>query len=582
MIQAVRASGTGFKDVQFGPGFNVVLAERTKESTIKDSRNGLGKSTLIDIIHFCLGSNPERADTLRQEPLEDWTFELQLELREKTCLIRRSTSDPGKVLIYGDTSDWPIPTKVDKDTGEPGMSRDEWTRLLGWAMFGFSPDRPDEKYAPTFRSLISYFARRGQGAFINPFEQYPRQQEWDKQVNTAFLLGLNWQHAQQWQLLKDQEKELKQLRRVLRTGVAADLFGSLGSLESARVRLEREVAREERELAGFQVHPQYREIQEEANRLTFTIHDLTNANVVDRSMISLYEQSLQEESPPDEQTVAELFAEAGVTLNGSVVRRLGEVQSFHREIVVNRRRFLEGEIEGLRGAIADREPEVERLSRRRAELLDVLRSHGALDDYNRLQQLHGAKIAQLEDLDRRIVLWQKLERQEITVNIERERLKLDARSDLDDRRSSWEEAIALFNANSEALYESSGQLAIDLRDTGFKFAVNIERSGSQGIDHMKVFCFDLMLAQVWAQNPYSPGFLIHDSIIFDGVDERQRARALQLAAHESAERGFQYICCLNSDMIPYAEFDESFNLSQYVRLTLTDAAEEGGLLGLRF
>ena len=31
----------------------------------------------------------------------------------------------------------------------------------------------------------------------------------------------------------------------------------------------------------------------------------------------------------------------------------------------------------------------------------------------------------------------------------------------------------------------------------------------------------------------APGFLIHDSTIFDGVDERQRAEALELAISES-------------------------------------------------
>jgi len=47
------------------------------------------------------------------------------------------------------------------------------------------------------------------------------------------------------------------------------------------------------------------------------------------------------------------------------------------------------------------------------------------------------------------------------------------------------------------------------------------------------FCYDLMLARLWPARPATPGFLIHDSTIFDGVDERQRALALDLAANES-------------------------------------------------
>ena len=78
------------------------------------------------------------------------------------------------------------------------------------------------------------------------------------------------------------------------------------------------------------------------------------------------------------------------------------------------------------------------------------------------------------------------------------------------------------------------------------------------------------------------GFLFHDSIIFDGVDERQRALALQLAAARSAEVGFQYICTLNSDMVPSKEFETGFDIRGFTRLVLTDSDDQGALLGKRF
>jgi uncharacterized protein YydD (DUF2326 family) len=56
MIRKVSANQSSFRTVEFNPGFNIVIAERTKESTRKDSRNGLGKTTLVEIIDFCLGS----------------------------------------------------------------------------------------------------------------------------------------------------------------------------------------------------------------------------------------------------------------------------------------------------------------------------------------------------------------------------------------------------------------------------------------------------------------------------------------------------------------------------------------------
>ena len=109
----------------------------------------------------------------------------------------------------------------------------------------------------------------------------------------------------------------------------------------------------------------------------------------------------------------------------------------------------------------------------------------------------------------------------------------------------------MFNAYSENLYNAPGKLLIDVGPTGFKFDIEIERSGSTGISNMKVFCYDLMLATLWANRKPSPRLLVHDSTIFDGVDERQRALALELAAHESEQNDFQYICMLNSDYVPW-------------------------------
>ena len=49
MIKAVRCDQESFRTVHFKPGFNVILAERTKKTKKKDSRNGLGKTLLIEI-----------------------------------------------------------------------------------------------------------------------------------------------------------------------------------------------------------------------------------------------------------------------------------------------------------------------------------------------------------------------------------------------------------------------------------------------------------------------------------------------------------------------------------------------------
>jgi uncharacterized protein YydD (DUF2326 family) len=159
------------------------------------------------------------------------------------------------------------------------------------------------------------------------------------------------------------------------------------------------------------------------------------------------------------------------------------------------------------------------------------------------------------------------------------------RKDYDERKSSIENAVSLFNKYSNNLYTQPGVLAVDITDTGYKYNVDIRRARSQGVNYMKIFCYDLALITISSKNKSKIEIpLIHDSTIFDGVDERQIAKALELAASESNSNGFQYICEMNSDMIPYDDFSEGFKsiFNQSVRVTFTDATADGGLLGFRF
>jgi len=582
MIHFLRSNNPSFRTIEFKPGFNVVLAERTKESTIKDSRNGLGKSTLIEIIHYCLGSN--KGETLSKKELEGWTFTLDIDLAEKKYSISRNTSEQNRIIIEGDCFDWPIKPNIDKKTGEQILSQNDWKRVLGVLMFDLNFSFGDKKYVPTFRSLISYIIRRNaqRGAFLNPFQQYKKQSEWDIQVNNSYLLGLDWEYALKWQVLKDRVKILTQIKQEAQTELLTDIMGSIGELEATKIRLEAQVKQQEENLKSFRVHPQYLELEADANNFTKQIHDLVNANINDKRIFEYYELSLKEEVDANPELVKKIYDEAGISLPGVAFKRIESVLAFHKQVVLNRKDFLKAEMEKIKNNIAQIEQKKQELSTKRAELMSVLQKHGALEEYTRLQSNHQKTISELEDLKKGIDRLKKFEQNKSAVIVEKELLQQEALNDLSERKTQKEKAVLLFNSNSQALYDTPGTLSIDISKSGYKFGVNIKRSGSHGIGNMKIFCYDLMLAQIWAEKTKSPGLLIHDSIIFADVDERQKALALQLVAKESEGLGFQYICAMNSDTIPTKDFSDDFNFNSYVRVTFTDATDNGGLLGIRF
>ena len=167
MILSVRSNMPSFKAVEFTPGFNVILADRTKESTRGDSRNGLGKTTLFEIVHFCLGAGTRRNRGLLVAPLKGWTFTLELQIEDRSLAVTRSTDQPNRVQLQGDVDDL-------TDVGERQLDGlavriPDWNAFLGEQLFGLSLEEPPPKYQPTFRSLFSYLVRRDRDAFSSPF-----------------------------------------------------------------------------------------------------------------------------------------------------------------------------------------------------------------------------------------------------------------------------------------------------------------------------------------------------------------------------------------------------------------------------
>ncbi len=143
-------------------------------------------------------------------------------------------------------------------------------------------------------------------------------------------------------------------------------------------------------------------------------------------------------------------------------------------------------------------------------------------------------------------------------------------------------AILAFEDISGALYEKAGSLTIDASLNGPQFDVTIHGQKSKGISNMQIFCFDMMLMRLCAERSMGPGFLVHDSHIFDGVDERQVAKALQIGERAARDLNFQYIVTMNSDALPHKLLDD-FDLSDSILpVYLTDATENGGLFGVRF
>ncbi|QBX35126.1 DUF2326 domain-containing protein [Paracoccus liaowanqingii] len=581
MIRSIRANKRGFHTVTLRPGVNLILADRSKTAGDKDTTNALGKSTFIEIVDFCLGNNTSPNTGLRVEALEGWAFTLELTIAGEDVAVTRATDAPGFFEIEGQTAHWPVTPELNKE-GLSGLDAKKWRAVLGWAFFGIGELAVNAVYKPSTRSLLSYFVRNQAAAYNTPFKYFDNQNTWDIQIHNAFLLGLDWKKAAIWQQLKDQKKALAALKQAIKTGAVDGELASLGELEAERVRLSNQLEREREALSTFRVLPQYREIEAQANGLTAEIHEMINSNIVDKRRLDRYRESLSGEDMPTDTRLEALYAEAGIVLPGAVVKTLSDARNFNSKITSNRRDFIASEVAALEGAIAERETKVVVLTTRRANYLATLAGQGALEELTQLQDLHAASRLKIDKLTNRITQLRQMTTKADTIKVETVELKRATTRDYEERREIWSKALGLFSEFSESLYKAPGRLVIDIGDTGYKFDVEIAGSPSEGISKMKIFCYDLTLISFARERGLGIDFLIHDSTIFDGVDPRQRAHALELAGTMATQYGFQYICTLNTDMVPAKDFSADFDFESLVRLRLTDTDPSGSLLGIRY
>ena len=143
---------------------------------------------------------------------------------------------------------------------------------------------------------------------------------------------MNWENASKWQALKDQEKGIKTINDAIESGAMEGARGSVGELEAECVQLESQLQRESDALEGFKVHPQYETIQNDADRITETIHNLTNQNIVDQRRLSRYKESVEAETPPSNTAIDNIYEETGVTFPNQFVVRLPKPKSFIRKL----------------------------------------------------------------------------------------------------------------------------------------------------------------------------------------------------------------------------------------------------------
>ncbi|MDK6906648.1 ABC-three component system protein [Actinotignum timonense] len=563
-LHNLGSSDERFKQLNFHDGLNIVLADKTAESTSGDSRNGAGKTSFIRILRYLLGGNLDQSLKIPQLFQHSFWANLGLDSATKTTRIERPVSPQTKVFIDGSST-----------------AVAEWRREL--AKLCSLPT--DTKY-PTVGQLFGQLAR---DYFADPLKTYRVESDWESGIRIGFFLGFSPELLGKASAIVALEKNRRALQKAMSDGAFGNIHLSESELRADLAQAREKRSRLESHLSVFRVDEQYADHQQEANRLSHAIRDLNDEGLSLEQRKRDIELTIAEEHPPVAEAVRlkqleKMYAEIGITLPEATTRRFSDVVAFHASVIRNRKLYLESELQSVNRRLEEINSERQNLDQERARVMKLLQDSMALETFRHAQHELTEVDTRVSNLEQKLEFVQSVTKTKLHIRSMEAEAEAGLRTEIEDLGPRLEAALVLFQKLGEEIYtDRKVSLLIEVTNKGtLKVIPKIDGDASAGIQGVKTFLLDMVCVVTAIPLGRAPRILVHDSQLFDSMDDRQVASCLNIGARLADQIGFQYIVTLNSDRLTAAE-NEGFERRNYaIDPVLTDAGETGGLFGFRF
>lgn len=551
-----------FHPVHFNDtGLTLIIGDSSKEK--EGSSNGVGKTLILGLVQHCLGAN---ADKKLTSAVPDWWFSLLFSHNGVEYLISRTGN--GKKLLLNDKT---ISLKAFKDL------------LDKIGIFNLENNIP---YL-SFRSLFKRFSRYTRDDCISP-TRTKKEQDFEALLRTAFLLGIDHNLILSKRNNKQElDKVIQSLKNWQDDDILKDMFRA-GSQPKVRYEwLEREIPRLQDELNTFQVHEQYRAIENETNSLTIKLREVEKNKNIAEFKVSNIEKTLLSHPDISREDLLELYNGLQEIFKPETLAHFESVENFHKSLSFNRKKRLENDKIKLLLEIESLKIDINDISALRDSYLESLQGKKAFDEYaviaRQLAEFKEEK-ERLHDYLNFSINLQKKAQNLRERKVEQDRLAVNYAS-----TNPLSEYDKFFAELAEIMYPRvPAGIVLDV-NTGdnkirYDLSIQIEGDDSDGINDARILCFD-WLVFTCGEN-HAMDMLWHDNRLFADIDPGVRARWFSFVNQSLKRSGKQYIASLNTENFNAMETTlseiEMLELKSKIVLTLRGDKAENKLLGIQF
>jgi uncharacterized protein YydD (DUF2326 family) len=573
-IIKLYADKASFQAIDFNQsGLSIVIGckDGSEKSHIKKTYNGVGKTLMLYLINFCLASGEIKAF---KEKLPNWLFCLDFSVDGKHYTACRNTSGQNEIILNGET-----------------LALEAFKKKFATDVFFLNEDMPHIK----FRSLLAKFMRRSKDEYSNYAGVSQRAVgDWATVLILSYLLGLDYSKSLNKSQLKVDLDEVGKFKKNLQNDPVISEYLNLNvNAEIELVDLEEKIAKLRQDLADFMIAENYHDIQKQADGLAAQIQALSNQAFSLAHSLKQIEKSLAIKADVDSSQVYQLYENVGLQLPEQLKKTVDDVQHFHKALLGSRVERLLQDQASIKKQQNELEKKRKALSQEQDALLRYLQNKGALEERDALKQ----KLSDFEhkrqalSQGHNLIKEYEIKKSELKSRLDKESTETEKYLNSEQGKQIKDSNLRLFRRLANHFYQD--------KDNGFtiennggtnrvRYTLNphIDHDASDGINEVKIFCFDWML--LLGRHRHSMRVLLHDSRLFDAMDERQAATALRIAMEECQRQDLQYIITLNEskylniirELEQHGFHAEARVLEQCKVKELTDKSERSKLLGI--
>jgi uncharacterized protein YydD (DUF2326 family) len=580
-----------FLPINFKSGLNAIVAEIKLYKDEKRDTHNLGKTTLSQLIDYCLLSRSHNDNNFflikHKNIFKDFAFFLEIEISNENYLtIKRSVATHTKINFKRHS---------DKNQDFSEIAEEEWDHnniafdkaknildgILGFEILNNW----------TFRDTMGYLLR-SQEDYTDVFQLSKfkgEQSQWKPFL--AHLLGFN---AEVITELYNAEKSLAELKKQEFFMVAdtIDNDETITKIESMIILHEDDLKQKESFLNSFDFSNDDREkIEKVAKDLNIKIAHLNNQKYYMAAKKEKLEESLENTKILFNVNEAEkLFNEAGILFGGAIKKDFEQLLKFNVSITKERKKYLNKELKAINESIIDISKKIDELSKQRVDALSFLESKNILDKYktisNEVAKLKS-NITILENKRNILSNLQKLRDEKHLLENKlyelRRKIESNIYAEHKNEHSLFSKIAHYFNEIIKETIDHKAVLSVSLnKEYHLEFKPDIldetgtATSANAGHTYKKLLCiaFDMAVLRAYSDKNF-PKFVYHDGI-FESLDDRKKVKLLSIIRKYS-EYGIQHLFTAIDSDFPVCSDENTFLDNDEIVLRLHDDGNSGRL-----